>query len=143
MMDLRITKWFIQEVNNVDNGTVYRLTDDLENPGQYNTFPIYTLNYDGLSNFMSNEFGARNDLKIGKTIYIAMDQFGRFLAVISPSSNVYVLEHEYHLDRDGISAKYGTMTSYLKERHSLSKDQFTKQTRDEYRLTLEREKNNN
>ena len=138
-MDIRISKWFISDVKSVSNGTVYKLVDDLENPGLYNTFPIYALNYDGLSNFMSNEFGARNDLKIGKPIYIAMDQYGRFLAVVSSSSNIYVLEHEYHMDRDVVTAKYGTMVSYLKERYNLSKDEFSKQTKEEYRLTLTRE----
>lgn len=143
MIEIRITKWFIQEINSLNNGTVYKLVDDIENPGRYNSFPIYSLNYDGLSSFMSNEFGARNDLKIGKPIYIAMDQFGRFLAVISPNKNIYVLENEYHIDGDLITAKYGKMSSYLKERYDLSKDEFSKQVKEEHRLTLEYERKQN
>lgn len=113
---IKKTEGKIEHVFESDKGYTY-----LVNTEKSGLFLIAALNYTGLSEFISREFGARVAMRVGKKITLVEDDT-KLLGIISPNNDICFLPDEITYDFKTI--RFTENESYIEKKYNLSKEEF-------------------
>ena len=142
-LGLKIIKFRIIDVKSFKNGNGYELLSEEEYKSSDRDFTdknmLYSLYYDKVSDFLSNELGACKKNKINKVLYVVYQvEEKRKLALISENNEVVFLSDEITLskfDKDTLVSKFDFNEKYINNVYGISKEEIINELK-EKRKTL-------